>query len=91
VLRAAPNPFHGAVVITCEAARHERIEKVRDRLNLEVYDVQGRKIALLAEMATTPGEQRFCWDARTQMVPDGVYFVRLLGEASRPLKLLLNR
>lgn len=73
LLPAAPNPFrHGS-----------RIRFVTPRaghLQLDLFDVAGRRIARLAEGPVEPGPGTVVWDGRDsagRRVSSGVYFVRL--------------
>ncbi len=67
-LRCAPNPFNAATVITFALARGTTVELV-------VYDLRGRRVAVLARGPREAGAQSTTWDATGQ--PSGTYVVRL--------------
>ena len=55
-----------------------------------VYDVSGRRVALLADARVAPGEHELVWTAAG--VPNGVYFCRLrAGEAVATTTVILRR
>jgi hypothetical protein len=84
VLRVSPNPFGQETAVRFNLARERHAR-------LEVVDVTGRRVALLADRVLAAGPHTFPWDGRNAggaPVAAGMYFVRLVadGESSaRPL------
>ena len=83
-----PNPFNPRTTLAFRLPREQRAR-------LAVYDVQGQRVALLADRVFSPGEQSLVWDGtddRGVPAPAGVYFARLVaGEVSESRKLVLVR
>lgn len=81
---ATPNPSGGPVVMFVGLARAQSVE-------VDIFDVQGRRVRRLAAGALPAGRNRLEWDGRDlagQRVVSGVYLLRLRGidgEASRRL------
>jgi hypothetical protein len=76
VLRVAPNPF------TTQAAVSYSLERP-GAVDLRVYDVRGRLVAVLDRASRGAGEHRATWDGRNDAgrpAAAGVYFVRLRTE-----------
>ena len=74
---AWPNPFSGSLRLTWTAP-------VSTTARVEVFDVQGRRVAALFDGAVTAGRQEVLWDAGA-VVP-GAYWVRVRtpeGSATR--------
>ena len=70
--RAAPNPFRAAVEIGFTLPQGGTVD-------VDVYDVAGRRIATALRKASRPaGENTVRWDAAD--VPAGVYFVRVRAD-----------
>jgi hypothetical protein len=65
---ARPNPFNPATTI-------EYTLPVRAHVTLEVFNVVGRRVAVLADGVMTAGAHRAVWDARG--MPSGIYVYRL--------------
>ncbi len=65
---AYPNPFNPTVLLRYSLARPGRVE-------LEVFDVTGRRVAVLTDGVRAAGEHVVTWDAAD--APSGVYFVRM--------------
>jgi hypothetical protein len=79
----APNPARGAVRLTADLAAPAD-------LRLEVFDVLGRRVAVVAEGPAPAGRSAWDWDAGG--LPAGVYVVRLTaGEAVRTRRLTVAR
>jgi hypothetical protein len=70
-----PNPFNPVTEIRYGIAEPGHVE-------LTVYDLLGRKIALLIDNHRQPGYSTVSWDASSQA--SGVYFYRLAATADRP-------
>ena len=73
LLQNRPNPFTRGTVIGFELPRSERVK-------LEVFDLAGRRVRVLAEGSYAPGRWNAEWDRRdtagSPMRP-GVYLYRL--------------
>jgi hypothetical protein len=83
-----PNPASGAFVIHYDIA-------TADWVRLEVYDVSGRRMVMLADGLASRGHHAATWDASgpdgTRAAP-GMYFVRLLtSREAQTAKLVLLR
>jgi len=84
----APNPFSRAI-------------KIRYSLNAEiqtiiqVYDIMGRKIRVIANSIQKPGDYSIYWDGRDDAgrnVSSGVYILRFVaGDYTRNAKIVLTR
>ncbi len=72
----APNPFNPQTVV--------RFDLVRDGFTeLDVYDMNGRRVRTLASGFLTAGEHEAIWDGRDdggRPLASGVYLFRLLGK-----------
>jgi C1A family cysteine protease len=83
-----PNPGRGGFAIKFELGRNEWT-------NLTVYDVTGRRIAVLHDGLTDPGPRMVRWDPGangTAKPSPGLYFVRLETESEiHTVKLILIR
>jgi hypothetical protein len=81
-----PNPFTDYTTLRIEAP-------AAGKYRLEVYDLQGRLLNILADQVIDSGAYYMDWDGRDQnnkMLPGGIYFVRLSGEkASLNLKVVI--
>ncbi len=62
-----PNPFNSAVNIEYSVERETRVE-------IDIYDILGRKIANIENTRRPAGDYRAGWDAAD--FPGGIYFVR---------------
>jgi len=72
----APNPAHGATTLRFGLPRAARIE-------LTLYDQQGRRVRSLLAGTLPAGERTLTWDGRDESgraLPAGLYFVRLATE-----------
>jgi hypothetical protein len=70
---ASPNPSRGETELAFSLP-------ARAVMSLEVYDLNGRRVRVLATGSADPGEHRVHWDGRTDTgaaLPDGLYFARL--------------
>lgn len=73
---ARPNPARGAVSLRFDLPRDESVR-------LEVIDVRGRRVRVLAAGPLTAGTHARSWDLRNEAgrrVAPGLYFARLAGE-----------
>jgi flagellar hook assembly protein FlgD len=88
ILTAAPNPFHRGTSIRFEAP-------VAGKAVLTVYDVRGRRVAVMMSSLVDAGPHRVEWDGRGddgREVGAGVYFAVLrAGEASASRRLVRLR
>jgi len=72
-----PNPFNAMTAIA-----YDLPESVRVRL--EIYDLLGHRVRILADRFQSPGRYRLSWDGRDELgnnVPTGVYVYRLTAGA----------
>jgi imidazolonepropionase-like amidohydrolase len=75
-IRIHPNPFNLETVISYDLADRQRVE-------VSVFDVSGRRVTTLGERDQNAGPQSLTWngrDSRGRPVPTGIYFVRVRGE-----------
>jgi hypothetical protein len=80
-ITAAPNPFNPTTCISFSLAEASNIR-------LDVFDLLGRKIAMLQDEPMSVGEYEVIWDASG--LPSGVYLVRLsAGEHAATEKVVL--
>lgn len=73
--RAAPNPFGTQTVFEFELGRP-------GELALTIYDVDGRRVRLLADERMAAGKHTLAWNGRDdqgRLVASGVYYYRLTG------------
>ena len=78
-----PNPFNPVTTITFDIPQQSNI-------NLEIFDVLGRRVAMLASGSYPAGRFQAVWDARS--FPSGVYMYRLeAGDYSETKKLILQK
>ncbi len=81
---AYPNPFNSSVTI---AYGIDRIERV----SAEIFDILGRRVAVVAESEKQIGEHSLIWDGRDlsgNTVATGVYFCRLhIGDEEKVVRL----
>ncbi|WP_188133854.1 right-handed parallel beta-helix repeat-containing protein [Chitinophaga sp. CF418] len=67
-IRTYPNPFNSYTVISFDVADESRVQ-------LNVYDVNGRMIARLVDKVMQPGVQTVTW--QTPNLPAGIYVLQL--------------
>jgi len=75
ILGCSPNPFNPRVMIRFSLPQTQKIE-------VQVYDVAGRLVQVLARQQYQAGEHVLEWDggnARGGAAPSGVYFARLVA------------
>jgi len=78
---AYPNPFNGATMISFSLAGESEVA-------MEVFDILGRKVAVLSQGLMEAGQYRITWEAGNE--PSGVYFYRLrAGESEQTRRMLL--
>ena len=86
-LASAPNPGRGALTVHIDLAAEERVE-------LALYDVNGRQVRLLARGTYPAGPHSLAWDGRDdhgRPAAPGVYLARLKGtrtNATHPVVLI---
>jgi len=66
-----PNPFNASTTVTFELP-------IDSNVSLEVYNLIGQKVAVLADGYTQAGKHSVTWDASNQS--SGVYFYKLLTD-----------
>jgi len=85
---AAPNPFTGSTELSFALPRESHV-------SLQVYDVSGRMVRLLAADRFAAGEHRLSWDGRADSgarLGSGLYFARFhAGSAQTTTKVFLTR
>jgi hypothetical protein len=78
-----PNPFNGATVISYEISRTERV-------NITIFDLLGRQVAVVMDQFQEPGDYSIRWNAGSNST--GMYLCRLqVGKVALTTKLLLIR
>ncbi len=86
-----PNPFNPSTTITYYVPPSESASFYR--ITLEVFDLRGRRVRILASGAHEPGSYTVVWDGRdgsAKDLPSGVYFYRLRsGAFSQTRKMVL--
>ncbi|MFN8549184.1 MAG: FlgD immunoglobulin-like domain containing protein [Candidatus Eisenbacteria bacterium] len=85
LLLASPNPLQQSSVLRFAL-------DARQRVALDIVDVQGRAIRSLANGVMEPGEHALVWDGRDaagRELPQGVYLERLSTESTRESQKLL--
>ena len=68
-----PNPFNAATAIRFQTAQAGRVQ-------LEVYDLLGQRVRVLADQDLPAGQHLLLWDGRNEgghAAATGVYFCRL--------------
>jgi len=84
----APNPFNPITSVGFTMPTEGRVQ-------LSVFDVAGRRVALLADSHYTAGRHTATWDGRSDSgreYPSGVYFVRMVATGfSSSRKMILVR
>lgn len=87
-LAAHPNPFNPRVTISFAVP-------IAGDVELAVFDLRGRRVAVLFEGPLAPGASSVVWDGtdgRGRAMPGGVYLARLAGERyAASVKLVLAR
>jgi len=83
-----PNPFNPCATVAFELSRRSRVE-------LSLYDVSGRLVAVLVSAELDAGVHRVTWNGRTgegERAVSGVYFCMLrVGRAVETRKMVLVR
>lgn len=77
-IEAAPNPFRGQTRVRFDLARETQ-------LRFEVFDVTGRRVAMLGDARFGAGRHEIAWDGATRTgrrADPGVYFLRVSSAAS---------
>ncbi len=80
-----PNPFNPKTEITFAL-------QAAGEVSLNVFDVEGRLVRVLAEGDHTAGEHRVTWDGRDdagRTMSSGVYFYKLSGAADSQMRKML--
>ena len=75
-----PNPLTSGSTLRFDLAR-------MTRARLEVFDLSGRRVAVLADREFTPGNHNLTWDGRGESggaLDSGLYFVRLTTRGLPP-------
>ena len=78
-----PNPFNPTTVISYQLSGVSFVE-------LAIYDVLGREIAVLVKGLNNAGVYNVTWDASTN--PSGIYFCKLkAGKTVQTIKMVLAK
>lgn len=80
-----PNPFNPTTTIRFVVGDADASGASAARVTLELYDVAGRRVALLKDEFLPSGQYSVSWDGtndRGAMLASGVYFVRLVVGAN---------
>jgi len=80
LLPPSPNPLSRSSALRFDLARGGRVR-------LEVFDLNGRRVALVADRAFDPGRYRLDWNGRDDggaRLGAGLYFVRMSGPGLAP-------
>jgi hypothetical protein len=81
VLAAYPNPFNSSTRIRYDLDRQSKVQ-------LQIFDLQGRLITTLLDDVSEPGRHELLWNADN--LSSGTYFIRLhTPQTTRTQKLLL--
>ena len=79
ITRVYPNPFSGITDIDYDPG------SPGERIVITVYDVEGRRVAILVDDRAFPGLQTVRWDGRDRTgreLPSGVYFLQMITPSS---------
>jgi hypothetical protein len=83
-----PNPFNPSTTIEYSVGTRGRVE-------IEIYDINGRRIRSLVNQIKDPGRHRTVWNGKNefdQTVVTGIYFCRLrIGTSQSVRKMLIIR
>ncbi len=83
-LRVNPNPISDLAII-----RYSLLEA--QPVNLRVYDLSGREIALLLQEDQMAGEHIFVWDVAAQNLAPGLYLLTIKAEqGSKTIKVMVQ-
>jgi hypothetical protein len=83
LLQNYPNPFNLSTVIGYNLSRPASVQ-------IDIYDVQGRKLRSLTPGNQTPGHYKVTWEA--EEVASGIYFYKIqAGDNTQTKKMLLLR
>jgi hypothetical protein len=90
-----PNPFNPATTIRFSVGEGETDGSGRARVSIALYDVLGRRVAMLKDEVLPLGDYSVVWDGtdgRGARLASGIYFVRLdVGAATFTRKMVLLR
>ena len=82
LMKAYPNPFNPKLAITYQVS-------VSSELEINVYDVQGRKIDTLYSGYQVPGSYKLAWDASAH--PSGIYFIHAITNNNEGVKQVVEK
>jgi hypothetical protein len=90
-----PNPFNPATIIAFSVGVEDARGARMTRVTLSIYDVSGKRVAVVAERDMAPGRYEMVWDgldANGAPLASGVYFARLsVGDEAFTKKMVLVR
>jgi hypothetical protein len=79
VLPASPNPFRAETRLSFDLRERQTVQ-------VDVFDVQGRRMALLVNRILDPGHYEVAWDGRDESgrgAASGIYFIRFQAPGGR--------
>jgi hypothetical protein len=92
-----PNPFNPVTIITFDIPL-DNGSQLKDRsvqTCLIVYNIEGRKVAMLVAGYKQPGKYRVCWDgisSNGSKVVSGIYFLQInAGQYQKTIKMIYMR
>jgi len=80
-----PNPFNPTTYITVDIRRYAHVQ-------LEVFDVSGRRVRVLESACLRPGQYQRQWDGRDRTgraLPSGIYFCRLRSDGRNQVRRMM--
>lgn len=80
-----PNPFNPSTTIRFSVAH-------RSNIRLEIYNILGQEVAVLADGVYLPGQYRVSWDGRDRggiSVASGIYLYRLVADGISETKKMI--
>ena len=82
-ISAFPNPYTGQTTISYRLVRDAHV-------SLEVYDVLGKRVAVLADEQQQSGSYDYVFGSEGYQNPNGVYFVKLIANSKLHTKRIIE-
>jgi hypothetical protein len=82
-ISAFPNPYTGQTTISYRLVRDAHV-------SLEVYDVLGKRVAVLADEMQQSGSYDYVFGSEGYQNPNGVYFVKLIANSKLHTKRIIE-